>query len=99
MPYGISVFLFLALSGLFFSLDRLSRRVSTLEMRLQRLLRHVGFDADRIPAASAEVIALARTPGAQIAAIKAYRQQTGASLREAKAEIERLTQLDPTQTC
>ncbi len=90
MPYGISVFLVLAVGWLLFSRDRLNQRVRTLEIRLERLLRHVGFDADRIPPASDAVATLARTPGAKIAAIKAYRQETGATLREAKAEVERL---------
>jgi ribosomal protein L7/L12 len=37
-----------------------------------------------------EVRMLARTPGAKIAAIRAYREQTGAGLREAKEAVERL---------
>lgn len=34
--------------------------------------------------------ALARTPGGKIAAIKAYRLQTGAGLKKAKEAVERM---------
>ena len=80
----------IAVLALLVSRDRLSQRVQILEIRLERLLRHVGFDPDPNPPASEDVAALARVPGGKIAAIKAYRKQTGAGLREAKAEVERL---------
>jgi ribosomal protein L7/L12 len=85
-----SAFLFLVVLGLMISRDRLNRRVNTLEVRLEKLLLHVGFDADPNPPATDDVAVLARTPGAKMAAIKAYRKQTGAGLRESKAEVERL---------
>jgi ribosomal protein L7/L12 len=37
-----------------------------------------------------DVKVLARTPGSKIAAIKLYREQTGASLKEAKDAVERM---------
>jgi ribosomal protein L7/L12 len=86
----MSAFLALVVLALLFSRDRLKMRVSRLEVRLEKLLRHVGFDPDPNPPATADIAVLARTPGGKIAAIKAYREQTGAGLREAKAEVERL---------
>lgn len=94
MQQVISIFLGLAVLGLLISRDSLNQRVHNLETRLGRLQLHLGFDADQIPPASDEVKALARTPGSKIAAIRAYRQQTGAGLREAKAEVERLMRTD-----
>lgn len=94
MQSVVSIFLGLVLLGLLISRDRLNQRVRHLETRLERLLLHLGFDADQIPPATDEVKALARTPGGKIAAIKAYRQQTGAGLREAKTEVERLMRSD-----
>jgi ribosomal protein L7/L12 len=86
----LSAFLCLVVLGLMVSRDRLNRRVNTLEVRLEKLLLHVGFVADPNPPATDDVAVLARTPGAKIAAIKAYRKQTGAGLRESKAVVERL---------
>jgi ribosomal protein L7/L12 len=65
-------------------------RLRNLELRLARLFKHVGFDADAKLPASEEVKALAGTPGGKIAAIRAYREQAGAGLKEAKEEVERL---------
>jgi hypothetical protein len=72
------------------SQTRTERRLRDLEVRFEKLLLHVGFVADPNPPITDEVKVLARTPGAKIAAIKAYRQQTGAGLREAKEAMERL---------
>jgi len=69
---------------------RMEKRLRDLEVRFEKLLLHVGFVADPNPPITDEVRVLARTPGAKIAAIKAYRQQTGAGLKEAKEAVERL---------
>jgi hypothetical protein len=69
---------------------RTEKRLRDLEVRFEKLLSHIGFVADPNPPITDEVRVLARTPGAKIAAIKAYRQQTGAGLKEAKEAVERL---------
>jgi hypothetical protein len=69
---------------------RMEKRLRDLEVRFEKLLLHAGFVADPNPPITDEVKVLARTPGAKIAAIKAYRQQSGAGLKEAKEAVERL---------
>ena len=69
---------------------RMEKRLRDLEVRFEKLLRHVDFVADPNPPITDDVRVLARTPGAKIAAIKAYRQQTGAGLKEAKEAVEKL---------
>jgi hypothetical protein len=95
MEHVVSIFLSLVILGLLVSRDRLNKRVCNLEIRLEKLLLHVGFEADPKPPATNDVAVLACTPGAKIAAIKAYREQTGAGLREAKMEVERLARSEP----
>jgi len=68
----------------------LEKRVLDLEIRLHKLQAHVGFVADTSPPVTDDVTVLARTPGSKIAAIKLYRQQTGAGLKEAKDAVERM---------
>jgi Ribosomal protein L7/L12 C-terminal domain len=72
------------------SQTRMERRLRDLEVRFEKLLLHVGFVADPSPPIADEVRVLARAPGAKIAAIRAYRQQTGAGLKEAKEAVERM---------
>ena len=62
-------------------------KVDRIERKLNLVLRHAGLEVDE--AARREAQELLRA-GKKIAAIKAYRQYTGCSLREAKSEIERL---------
>ena len=73
--------------------ERLQKRVLDLEIRLQKVQDHIGFVADANPAITDDVKVLARTPGSKIAAIKLYRQQTGAGLKEAKDAVERMARL------
>jgi LmbE family N-acetylglucosaminyl deacetylase len=72
------------------SQTRVEKRLRDLEVRFEKLLLHVGFAADPNPPITDDVRVLARTPGAKVAAIKAYRQQTGAGLKEAKEAVERM---------
>ena len=72
------------------SQTRMEKRLRDLEVRFEKLLLHVGFVADPNPPITDDVRVLARTPGAKVAAIRAYRQQTGAGLKEAKEAVEKL---------
>ena len=69
---------------------RLQKRVLDLEIRLHKLQDHIGFVADANPPITDDVKVLARTPGSKIAAIKLYRQQTGAGLKGAKDAVEQM---------
>jgi len=70
--------------------ERLQKRVLDLEIRLHKLQDHIGFVADSNPPITDDVKVLARTPGSKIAAIRLYRQQTGAGLKEARDAVERM---------
>jgi ribosomal protein L7/L12 len=54
------------------------------------VLAQLGVDPTAIVPPSSHVIALAIDPKQRIAAIKAYRQQTGADLKEAAAVINKI---------
>jgi len=67
-------------------------RLDKLESRLGFLYRSLGVTAQEVPAwqASPALLELLRK-GDKIAAIKAFREETGASLKDAKEFIESLT--------
>jgi hypothetical protein len=88
-PISTLLIIWLLLS-LLRSNGRLEKRVLDLEIRLHKLQDHIGFVADPNPPITDDVRVLARTPGSKIAAIKLYRQQTGAGLKEAKDAVERM---------
>jgi hypothetical protein len=85
-----TLFVMWQLLSLVRSNERLSKRVLDLEIRFHKLQDHIGFVADPNPPITDDVTVLARTPGSKIAAIKLYRQQTGAGLKEAKDAVERM---------
>jgi ribosomal protein L7/L12 len=62
-----------------------------VEQKLNALLRHHGVEPTQGPALSDRVKELAADPARKIAAIKAYREETGAGLAEAKEAIESFT--------
>jgi ribosomal protein L7/L12 len=67
-----------------------TRRVQELERKINLVLSHLGIDPTAEVAPSSHVVSLASDPRQRIAAIKAYREQTGAGIREAKAVIDKL---------
>lgn len=69
---------------------RINARLDRQDAHWQQLLRHLGIDPAQLAEPSEQVKALARQPGRRIEAIKAYRQQTGAGLKEAKAVVDKL---------
>jgi ribosomal protein L7/L12 len=67
-----------------------TRRIQELERKINLVLSHLGIDPDAEVPPSSHVIELASDPRHRIAAIKAYREQTGAGIREAKAVIDKI---------
>ena len=66
----------------------LSGRVQRLERKLNLLLRHHGVDSLQGLALSDRVKEIANDPARKIQAIKAYRDETGVGLKEAKDAVE-----------
>lgn len=63
-------------------------RVARIEHQLDMLLKLNGIDVTKALPLSDHVKEIARDPARTIAAIKAHRVETGASLREAKDAVE-----------
>lgn len=83
----------LAVLALAFGLAQLARiqaRLRDSEAKLDALLKHLGVELGQFAEPSDQVKALARDPKMQIQAIKAYREQTGLGLKEAKEVIDQL---------
>ena len=76
----VGIFLVWAIALTHAKMDRLERKVSLL-------LRHAGMDVEEIACREARELLKA---GKKIAAIKLYRDYTGARLSEAKKAVERL---------
>jgi ribosomal protein L7/L12 len=87
------IFLVLVVFALAIVLSQLASiqtRLRENEARLNALLKHLGVDWGAFAEPSDRVKALARDPKTKIQAIKAYREQTGLGLKEAKDVIEKL---------
>ena len=67
---------------------QIDSRLKRLDRRLSLVLRHLGIDPVAEMQLSERVQVLARDPKRKIEALKTYRQETGAGLREAKETIE-----------
>jgi ribosomal protein L7/L12 len=65
-----------------------ARRLQHVERKLNLVLAHLGIDPAAHVSPSSHVISLAADPKQRIAAIKAYRLQTGAGLKDAAAVID-----------
>ncbi len=83
--WGIA-FVVLTLLGISSTVQQLLARVATIERKLDLLLRQLGVDP--VPPMSDRVKLLAQNPTQKIAAIKAYREETGTGLKEAKDAVE-----------
>ena len=66
------------------------RRLRDVERKINLLLSHFAIDPNASVAPSSQVLSLASDPARRIEAIKAYRAQTGAGLKEAAAVIDRI---------
>jgi ribosomal protein L7/L12 len=89
MTISYYVLLALLLGGNGFAFSHM-RRMQELERKLDLVLTHLGIDPSMRVAPSSHVIDLATDPRKRIEAIKAYREQTGAGLKEAVALIEEI---------
>jgi ribosomal protein L7/L12 len=74
-------------AGLEGKLARTDRRIARVEHQLDQILDHLGIREG--PPHLPQVTALLRD-GKKIQAIKAYREATGAGLKEAKDAVERM---------
>jgi ribosomal protein L7/L12 len=84
---GALIVIILALN-LLWAIDRRSRRT---ERNIMRLMAHLGASGTEPPLPSDTVKAFAAESGGKNAAIKAYREQTGLGLLEAKEVVEKLS--------
>jgi len=66
------------------------RRIQEVERKVNLVLAHLGIDPNAQVAPSSHVVKLAVDPQRRIEAIKAYRQQTGASLKVAMAVVDKI---------
>ncbi|MCZ4096034.1 MULTISPECIES: ribosomal protein L7/L12 [Streptomyces] len=92
MTYIVVLFALVG-AGMLFSaierkVDRVERRIRLMERRQELILRHLGIEEVDAPDLR-EINELVRQ-GKKIQAIKAYRELTGAGLKEAKEAVERL---------
>jgi ribosomal protein L7/L12 len=85
------IVLLLLLAFCVWQLLRVSEKLDRQEAHWQSLLRHLGVTPGQLAEPSDEVKALARQPGKHIEAIRAYREQTGLGLKEAKDVIDRIS--------
>lgn len=76
--------------GLCAVLGSLGRRVRSLEQQMSVLQRHLGLISPPLYSPSDRVKQLAADPKRKLEAIKAYREESGLGLREAKRIVEEL---------
>ena len=84
---GFSILLWLLLLALWASIGDMAHRLESTEKRLALLLQHFNIDPDTVILTSPHVRQLLDA-GDKIQALKAYRKETGASLKQAKEAIE-----------
>ena len=72
-------------------LASIARSLQSTEAMMMRLLSHQGVEWGKVVEPSERVKELARMPGQRVAAIKAYREQTGLGVKEAMAVVDRIS--------
>jgi low affinity Fe/Cu permease len=85
---GLAIEVLAVLFVLQLAVSQIVGRLSRLERKLNAVMRRFDLDPDEVPALSDRVKEIARDPSRKIAAIKVYREETGATLREAKTAVE-----------
>jgi hypothetical protein len=95
LDFAIIAVIVIAFAGgsALFSLSKAadSRQLQRIEGKLNLIIKHLGLeytDSAILLPLSDEVKALANDPRQKIQAIKAYREQTGVGLKEAKDAVE-----------
>ena len=88
----IGIGIVIALLYLAHQISKVYGQNQDIAFRLNKLLEHQGVELGKVVEPSAKVKELARTKGAEIEAIKAYREQTGLGLKEARAVVQSLSQ-------
>lgn len=88
---------FLLLVIFFFRMQmhRLQQGLRASDAKLDALLKHFGVDWSPFPEPYAHVRKLAASRDTRIAAIKAYREESGTSLKDASAVIDKLAAQKP----
>lgn len=84
---GVGFFVILAIFNTERQAASIHRDLARVDRKLNLLLKHLNITFDE-SALSDRVKELARDPARKIEAIKAYREETGAGLAEAKQAIE-----------
>jgi ribosomal protein L7/L12 len=82
--------LFILISANWASIFSHMRRIQEVERKLNLVLPHLGIDPTAQVAPSSHVMSLAADPRKRIEAIKAYRVQTGAGLKEAVEVVDKV---------
>ncbi|WP_329494310.1 ribosomal protein L7/L12 [Kitasatospora herbaricolor] len=83
----------LLFSGMESRLRRMDRRLTAMDRRLGLIIDHLGaHPGDGGPEPALQRVAALLRDGKKIHAIKAYREITGADLREAKEAVERMAE-------
>ncbi|MBS0197168.1 MAG: hypothetical protein JSR77_10455 [Planctomycetes bacterium] len=79
----------MALFDLFASTDQsqVLAKLTSLEAKIDLIMAHLGIEPSDPDPIAAEILQIARS-GNKIAAIKMYRDRTGAGLAEAKSAVE-----------
>ena len=72
-------------------LASIARSMQNTEAMIGRLLSERGFERETTAEPSERLKELAVGSGTRVEAIRAYRRQTGAGLKEAKAVVDRLS--------
>jgi hypothetical protein len=83
--FAVAVTFFILSSTQRAQADRLARRLRGLELRVEAIQKHLGIEPPRPTLTEWQKAAL---HGDKIPAIKLYREQTGAGLKEAKDAVE-----------
>lgn len=86
-PQWIAILLLLSFLSVGWGIDRRMRR---LEVALDRLSRHVGALPPLAAAPSDRVKTLAATPGSQVEAIRALREEMGLDVKAARKIVKSL---------
>jgi hypothetical protein len=74
-----------------FLFGHINRRLQRMEARLTTILNYLGIEQGILAKPSEKVKDLAKMKDSKIEAVRVYRQQTGASLKETVAVVEKLS--------